>query len=434
MAKGVIIAAPHSGSGKTLITLGLLRALKNRGLKVASAKVGPDYIDPGFHTAATGRNCINLDLWAMGETAIRALSMRQAVEADLLVIEGVMGLFDGPQGAPGSTADVAAALGLPVVLVIDASRQSGSVAALAQGFAKFRADIQVAGVILNRVSSDRHEDMLREALAAIRMPVLGAVRQIDSLHIPSRHLGLIQAQENQELEAFIESAGSGVARETNLDSIFESAVSLNISDSNPQILPPLAQRIAIARDEAFSFIYAHVLEGWRKAGAELSFFSPLADEAPAHADAIFLPGGYPELHAGKLSANNRFLESLRSFKGVIYGECGGYMVLGEGLIDKDGQRHAMAGLLPVTTSFAKRKLHLGYRQLKSFGAPWPGELRAHEFHYSTLESEGRAPALFEAKDAAGNTLGVLGHKLGTVMGSYAHVISVASTHIIGAAS
>ena len=421
-----MIAAPHSGSGKTLLTLGLLRALLNRGLKVASAKIGPDYIDPGFHAAATGRPCINLDLWAMGENVVRALASRQGADADVLVIEGVMGLFDGPQGAQGSTADVAAVLGLPVLLVIDAARQSGSIAAVAHGFRTLRKDVNVAGVILNRVASDRHEAMLREALDAIHMPVLGAVRQIDSLQLPSRHLGLVQAQENQQLEAFIESAASGVARETLLDRIFESAAPLSQADSSASVLPPLAQSIAIARDLAFSFIYEHVLDSWRKAGAQLSFFSPLADEAPdASVKAVFLPGGYPELHAGQLAANSRFLEGLRSHQGVIYGECGGYMVLGDGLIDKDGQRHAMAGLLPLTTSFAKRKLHLGYRQLGSWNGPWPQKLHAHEFHYSTLEFEGDVPALFEAKDAAGNGLGVMGHKLGNVMGSYAHVISVA---------
>ena len=422
----MVIAAPHSGSGKTLITLGLLRALRNRGLKVTSAKAGPDYIDPGFHAAATGRPCINLDLWAMGETAVRALASQQGRDANLLVVEGVMGLFDGPQGAKGSTADLAVALGLPVVLVVDASRQSQSIAALAHGFRTLRQDVNVIGVVLNRIASDRHEDMLRIALTGIGMKVIGAVRQIDSLQLPSRHLGLVQAEENQELEAFIEEAASGVARETFLDSFFESTAPLKRTESTASILPPLAQSVAIARDAAFSFLYAHITEAWRSAGAELSFFSPLADEAPdPKAKAVFLPGGYPELHAGKLAANTRFLNGLRSFPGLIYGECGGYMVLGDGLIDKDGQRHAMAGLLPVTTSFAKPKLHLGYRQLGSWNGPWPQKLRAHEFHYSTLESEGQAPALFEARDAAGNDLGTMGHKLGNVMGSYAHVISTA---------
>jgi len=420
-----VIAAPHSGSGKTLVTLGLLRALKNKGVKVISAKAGPDYIDPGFHAAASGRPCINLDYWAMGESAVRHYAKDQAGNTDVLIIEGVMGLFDGPQGAKGSTADLAEALRLPVLLVVDAAKQGQSVAALVEGFRSFRPGVDLAGVILNRVSSGRHEAILREALSAISMPVLGALRQIDSLALPSRHLGLVQAQENQQLEAFIESAAARVSRETNLDKILESASVIESNGVKTVVLEPLAQSIAIAHDEAFSFAYAHVLELWRRRGAQLSFFSPLANETPPQVDAIFLSGGYPELHAGKLTANTRFLEGLRGFKGLIYGECGGYMVLGDGLIDAQGQRHAMAGLLPLTTSFAKRKLHLGYRQLQPLGGPWKLPLRGHEFHYSTIESQGGGEPLFHARDAAGNDLGPIGQRIGSVMGSYAHIISVA---------
>ena len=426
MAKGLVIAAPHSGSGKTLVTLGLLRALKNRGVKVVSAKAGPDYIDPGFHAAATGQPCINLDCWAMGEASVLNIALSHSAEADLLLVEGVMGLFDGPQGAKGSTADLAEALRLPVLLVVDAAKQSQSIAALVEGFRSFRPSLDLAGVILNRVASDRHEAMLREALAAIDVKAFGALRQIDSLNLPSRHLGLVQAQENQQLEAFIETAAAGVSRETILDMIHESAVDLeNHVQSAAQILPPLGQSIAIARDEAFGFAYPHILGGWSRLGAELRFFSPLADEPPPAAEAVFLPGGYPELHAGKLAANTRFLDGLRNFKGLIYGECGGYMALGDGLIDANGQRHAMAGLLPLTTSFAKRKLHLGYRQLQPFTGPWMQPLRGHEFHYSTIEAQGGGEQLFSAKDAAGNDLGSLGQRVGNVMGSYAHIISVA---------
>jgi cobyrinic acid a,c-diamide synthase len=425
LVKGLVVAAPHSGSGKTLFTLGLLRALKNRGLAVASAKAGPDYIDPGFHTAATGAPCINLDPWAMGENAVRTLANGQAAGADCLIVEGVMGLFDGPQGAPGSTADLAEALQLPVILVVDASRQGQSISALVQGFRGFRSGLRFAGVVLNRVSSDKHEAILSEALAAIGVTKLGTLRQIDSLALPSRHLGLVQAQENQQLEAFIEGAASRVARETSLDKILESAAPLGKSSISASILPPLAQSMAIAQDAAFSFAYPHLLQAWRKAGAELKFFSPLADEAVPQADAVFLPGGYPELHAGKLAANARLFASLRGFDGLIYGECGGYMLLGDGLIDAQGQRHAMAGLLPLTTSFAARKLHLGYRQLQPLGGPWAMPLRGHEFHYSTIDQQGAGEALFTARDAAGNALGPIGQRIGKVMGSYAHVISMA---------
>ena len=420
MARGLLIAAPHSGSGKTLITLGLIRALRNRGMKVASAKVGPDYIDGRFHEAASGAPCINLDYWAMGADACKARLAE--IDADIIIVEGVMGLFDGPDGANGSTADLAETLALPIVLVIDAAKQAQSVAAVVHGFSTFRPSLNVAGVILNRVASDRHAKMISDSLHS---RILGIMRQNDSLIWPSRHLGLIQAQENQELEAFIESAAAGVSRETFLDKINESATIFTNRNFESQIpMPPLAQNIAIASDLAFAFAYPHLLNDWRKQGAELSYFSPLNNETPK-GDAVFIPGGYPELHAGKLASNTVFLSALRSHKGLIYGECGGYMVLGDAIVDADGTSHAMAGLLPVTTSFAKRKLQLGYRQLKPLSGPWTSNLRGHEFHYSTITSQSSADPLFHASDAAGNDLGPIGQRVGNVMGSYAHIISQA---------
>ncbi len=420
--RGLLIAAPHSGSGKTLITLGLIRALRNLGIKVASAKAGPDYIDGRFHEAASGMPCINLDYWAMGAEACKARFAE--IDADLVIVEGVMGLFDGPDGAKGSTADLAEALGLPIILVIDAAKQAQSVAAVVHGFSTFRPSLNIAGVILNRVASDRHAKMLSDSLDS---RILGIMRQNDSLVWPSRHLGLIQAQENQQLEAFIESAASGVSRETFLDKINESATIFTNRDfESIKSLPPLAQNIAIASDLAFAFAYPHLLNDWRKQGAELSFFSPLNNETPK-GDAVFLPGGYPELHAGKLASNTAFLGALRDHKGLIFGECGGYMILGDAIIDANGTSHKMAGLLPVTTNFAQRKLHLGYRQLKPLNAPWKTNLRGHEFHYSTIAKQGSADPLFQASDAAGNDLGSIGQRVGNVMGSYAHIISQAPT-------
>lgn len=421
MAKAIVVAAPSSSSGKTVVTLGLLRALRNRGIRVASAKAGPDYIDPKFHEAASGRPCFNLDPWAMAPSQVAALIAELGRDADLIIIEGVMGLFDGPLGVPGSTADLAQVLQVPVLLTIDARHQAQSVAALVHGFARYRLGTRIAGVILNRVASDRHEAILRAALGE---RVLGALRQDDSLALPSRHLGLVQAQENQSLEHFIESAAAAVARETVLDRILGIATQPVDESLSRESLPPLGQKIAIARDRAFAFAYPHLLHHWQQSGATLSFFSPLADEAPsADADAIFLPGGYPELHAGRLASNAQFMSGLRSAKGLVYGECGGYMVLGEALIDAEGRAHAMAGLLPLVTSFEKRKLHLGYRILQPLtGAPWSKLLRGHEFHYSTLVSEGAAERLFEAQDAIGDPLAAMGLRRGRVMGSYAHVI------------
>lgn len=427
MAKAIIVAAPHSGSGKTLVTLGLLRALRNRGTSVASFKTGPDYIDPQFHAAASGRDCLNLDLWAMGKDHCAWLLGAHARDAGIAIIEGVMGLFDGPEGAPGSTADLAAAMDLPVLLVIDVAHQAQSIAALVSGFQKFRADVKIAGLFLNRVKSDRHTALLEDALRPAGIPVIGRMRQVDSLSLPSRHLGLVQAFENQTLEMTLESAASGVARETKLDMLLDLSRSVtNHPLTGHFSLPPLAQTIAVARDEAFSFAYPHMLSGWRAMGAQLSFFSPMADEAPVpDAGAVFLPGGYPELHAGRLAANSRFMAALRNFPGLIYGECGGYMILGESLTDAAGAAHAMAGLLPLDSSFKDRKLHLGYRQLSPVAAPWSGKLRGHEFHYATILREGDGDRVFDAATANGTSLPRMGLRRGQVMGSFAHVISMA---------
>lgn len=425
MAKAFVLAAPKSGSGKTVVTLGLIRAFRDKGMKVASAKVGPDFIDGRFHEAASGQPCINLDLWAMGAESCRARLAELASGADLVIVEGVMGLFDGPEAQKGSTADLAEALGLPIVMVADTTGQAQSLVASMLGFRNFRPTLKFAGIILNKVASDRHQRMLLENWDAACLPLLGLLRQSDSHIWPSRHLGLVQAQEIQKLEEFIESAASGVARETFLDKLFESAVEITNQPSTITRLPPMGQRIAVAHDVAFAFAYPHVLADWRIQGAEIIHFSPLANEAPnGNADAVFLPGGYPELHAGELAAANTFLSGLRAHQGLIYGECGGYMVLGNGLIDATGRSHAMAGLLALTTSFVTRKLHLGYRQLTPLSGPWKHDLRGHEFHYSTITEQGGGEPLFQVKDATGTELGAQGQRVGKVMGSYNHVISV----------
>ncbi|MEM8689525.1 MAG: cobyrinate a,c-diamide synthase [Pseudomonadota bacterium] len=425
--KGLVIAAPSSGSGKTLVTLGLLRALAKAGHNVGSAKAGPDYIDPRFHEAATGRPCVNLDAWAMPPQRVAAIAAQAAEGRDLLVIEGVMGLFDGAETGEGSTADLAGLLGFPIILVVDSLRQSQSAAALVRGFAHHRADCRIAGVIFNKVATDRHEGILRTAMDPLGIPVLGCVRNVYELEVPSRHLGLVQASEHESLERFIETAADLVAAALDLDRLSALAHGTLDAVGPARAVLPLGQKIAVADDKAFAFSYPHLLNGWREAGAELSLFSPLNNEAPAQdADAIYLPGGYPELHAGTLAGNGAFLDGLRAAAArdaLIYGECGGFMVLGEGLTDADGERHRMCDLLSVVTSFEKRKLHLGYRRLQHQGPlPFGKMLRGHEFHYSTLISHGDGEALFKAEDAAGRDLGEIGLRSGTVMGSYAHII------------
>jgi cobyrinic acid a,c-diamide synthase len=423
---GFLVAAPHSGSGKTVVTLGLLRALRDAGHALAPAKAGPDYIDPAFHAAASGEACINLDPWAMRPDLLRALAPDHGADR-LLVTEAMMGLFDGAADGTGSAADLAALLGLSIVFVVDASRMAQSIAALVSGYRSHRKDVDFAGVILNRVGSARHEAMLRAALDPLGVPVLGVVPGDTALALPERHLGLVQAGEHAALEAFIAHAGTVMARGCDLEALAAMGLPRASGKASVRRLPPLGQRMAIARDIAFAFCYPHLLEGWRGQGAELSFFSPLADEAPASdADAVFLPGGYPELHPETIAGATRFktgMKAARDRNAAIYGECGGYMVLGEGLTGADGVRHAMLGLLPVETSFATRTRHLGYRRLDPMaGAPWPMPLTAHEFHYATVTREGDAEALFAVRDAQGADLGHYGRRVGTVSGSWCHVI------------
>ena len=435
--RGLIIAAPGTGAGKTIVTLGLLRAFSNRGRPMIPFKIGPDYIDPKYHEAASGRPCTNLDGWAMRPELLSRLiaSAHEAMPghegAGFCLAEGVMGLFDGGLTAGlngnGSTASMAAFTGWPVVLLIDCAGMGQSAGAIVRGFASHSPAIHVAGVLLNRVASPRHEKVLKSGLAGLDIPVLGCLPANPALRLPSRHLGLVQAAEHEDLECLIETAASLISRHCALEAIENLARPAAFSPPPaPFGVPPLGQHIAIARDAAFGFAYHHMLEHWRHEGATLSFFSPLANEGPARtADAIFLPGGYPELHAGTLAAAPDFFKSLRAAaqRGcVIYGECGGYMVLGQGLEDRQGHRHKMAGLLPLETSFARRRLHLGYRRLKcdrGFAGLLKGEgFTAHEFHYATIHSQSTAPPLFTCLDT-GKPAGLC---IGRTAGSFMHLI------------
>ncbi len=430
-APGLIVAAPASGHGKTIVTLGLLRHFRDSGVPIASFKVGPDYIDPAFHAAASGRPCRNLDLWAMRDGVLRTLAARISSEAELVIGEGVMGLFDGPGEGKGSTADLAAATGWPVVLVIDVRAQAASAAALVHGFADFRTDVRIAGVIFNRIASAAHARMIERACEGLAPRLLGFLPTVDDIELPERHLGLVQAQEHPALEAAIARAARLVGEHLDTAAIHALARPAGLAVTGTDAAwRPLGQRIALAHDVAFTFAYPHLIEGWREAGAEILPFSPLADEPPApSADAVFLPGGYPEMHAGRLAAARRFLDGLHAAAArgaFVYGECGGYMVLGRGLVDADGRRHAMADLLPLETSFAEARLHLGYRRAELLAdcplGPRGTVLRGHEFHYARIVREDHRRALFVARDAAGVDLGRCGMRLGSVAGSFLHVI------------
>ena len=434
-APGLIVAAPASGSGKTLVTLALLRHFRNRGLAVASAKAGPDYIDPAFHAAASGAACRNLDSWAMRPETVAGLIHGLGESASLILAEGVMGLFDGAPGGRGSTAELAAMTGWPVVLVVDARGMAASAAALLHGFASYQPGLRPAGVIFNRVSGAGHQRILRAACDELALPCLGCLPRDPALALPERHLGLVQASEHPELEAFLEAAAAWLAAHLDGEALAGLArpTTLATAAAAPgptDLLPPLGQSIAVATDEAFAFAYPALLESWRRAGAELRTFSPLADQAPGEAcDAVYLPGGYPELHAGRLAGGTGFLAGLRSAASrgaTLYGECGGFMVLGEGLVDGEGERHAMAGLLPLETGFAAPRLTLGYRRASLVAdaplGPRGTCFRGHEFHYARTLKTGSAQPLFEAENASGEALGTSGLRQGRVLGSFLHLI------------
>ncbi len=429
---GLMIAAPRSGAGKTTVTLGLLRALTRRGLGVQPFKCGPDYIDPAFHAVAAARLSYNIDSWAMSWDCAAGILTRSSRGADVVVCEALMGLFDGVSkpGAwgNGASADLAAKTGWPVVLVLDISGQSQTAAATARGFVGFRDGVNIAGVILNRAGSSRHIRFATEAMEAAGLPVLGALPREKDLVLPERHLGLVQAEETVEINSRLDVLADFIEKHVDVTRLLRLAEpgSIEVGTRRKGWAP--AQRIALARDAAFSFVYPHIIEGWRAAGAEIIPFSPLADEAPdAYADLVWLPGGYPELHAGALANAERFKLGLAAFakSRPVHGECGGYMALGAGLVDAQGQRHQMAGLLGLKTSFAARKMNLGYRRAELV-APCPlgvaGEqLMGHEFHYASVLASPDEP-LFAMQNSDGERLAAGGSRRGGVTGSFFHFI------------
>jgi cobyrinic acid a,c-diamide synthase len=432
-----MVAAPRSGSGKTTATLGLLRAFRRQGVDVVGLKSGPDYIDPPFLAAASGRESVNLDSWAMAPKLLAALAAQTAGQSALALCEASMGLFDGVPaegGRTGASADVAAALAIPILLVIDVSGQAQSAAAIVKGCGSYDERLKIAGVIVNRVGSERHRRLVVEAIEAIGAPVVGALPRNDTIALPERHLGLVQAGETEALEARLEAIADVVERHVDCARVLALAGELDCASSAPALaaVRPPGQRIALARDAAFSFIYPHLIRGWRAAGAEIVPFSPLSDEAPPEdCDLCWLPGGYPELHAGRLAAADRFRDGLRRFAETrpVHGECGGYMALGQGLTDGSGVAHPMAGLLGVKTSFEKRRMTLGYREARIASSCALGmkdvRLRGHEFHYATVATDGGDDPFAFVRDVYGGPEAPSGSRRGRVTGSFFHVIAEA---------
>ncbi len=432
LPRGLIIAAPRSGAGKTTVTLGLLRAFSRNGIAVQPFKCGPDYIDPAFHAAAAGRPSFNLDSWAMQQSTVVELLERATAGAEIVVVEALMGLFDGvaTQGAwgTGASADLAALTGWPVILVLDVSGQSQTAAAVARGFRGFREGVNIAGVLLNRVGSDRHIRLATMAIEQQGLPVLGAIPRRADLTMPERHLGLVQAGETTDLDQRLNTFADLVEGHVDLFRVMGSAAPGRHSAIARARRRPPGQRIALAKDAAFSFVYPHIAEQWRSAGAEIVPFSPLNDEAPdPGCDVAWLPGGYPELHLERLAGNAQFLTGTRDFAATkpVHGECGGYMVLGDSIDDANGKCFPMLGLLELSTSFAKRRMQLGYRRatlLTDCPIGAKGSVVAgHEFHYATIV---KAPPrkLASVTDADGNGVLEGGGVNGHVSGSFFHFV------------
>lgn len=418
------MAGTSSGVGKTTVATGLMAALGDRGLSVAGAKIGPDFIDPGYHALATRRPGRNLDAWMCGPESIAALAGRAAAGADLLVVEGVMGLFDGSgdsDGPPASTAQVANLLGAPVVLVVDGAAVGASVAAMVHGFATFDPAVTVAGVILNRVGSDNHESLLREAVAGTGVPVLGALRRSGDYAWRDRHLGLVPVVERpDEVRRSVAALAAAVARDCDLESVLalaRSAPAVTVADP-PVARPQGRARVAVAGGPAFSFIYPDNLEALVQAGADLVSFDPLTDiRLPRDVTGLYAGGGFPEVFAEGLAANGPLLADVRARVDaglVTWAECGGLLWLARSL---DG--HALAGVLAAEGRMTER-LTLGYRRVRvrtrSPLGPAGTDLRGHEFHYSTLDPAG------DALDWSGRTgAGRAGFARPTLLASYVHV-------------
>ena len=419
MKTAFLIAAASSGSGKTTLTIGLLRALRNKGYKVQPFKCGPDYIDPLYHRIASGRDSVNLDTWMQSEQDVQKAFQHYSQDADICIVEGVMGLYDGADGIKGSSAEVAEILGIPVILVINARSMAHSIAPILKGYLTYRPATRIAGVIFNNVGSSRHEKILRQAAAEVGMPVIGAVPRMKELYSPSRHLGL-DISETERINQLAEKVAEVINNEQliiNNEQLIINNEQLIINNSNnsstasklPTLNPKLSQ-IFVAHDAAFNFMYRQTIDFLRERG-EVHFFSPLANETvPQDADLVFLPGGYPEFFQPQLSKSHATMESLRQTRARIWAECGGMMYLSEGIDDTD-----MTGLLPFRTTMQGARLHLGYRSMMIGDRAF----RGHEFHYSSIM--GTPPSSdIQLLDAQGQPVDTGFYIHGNIYAGYTH--------------
>jgi cobyrinic acid a,c-diamide synthase len=418
----IVVAGTHSGVGKTSITLGLIGALRRRGLTVQPFKVGPDFIDPLHHQHASGRLPRNLDGWMLDPDTNLERFVRTTADADVAVIEGVMGLFDGSEGKSdrGSTAEMAKLLQLPVVLVVDASAMARSAAALIHGFAAFDPDVRVAGVILNNVGGEIHADMIREAVAGA-IPILGALPRAADIVVPERHLGLHLPYEARR--DYVDRLASLIEEHLDLDQLLEVGRTERRTIQPTPPAPKSTVRIGVARDEAFCFYYADNLELLEQAGAELVEFSPINDALPDDLDGLYIGGGYPELHAGRLAANDGMKTAIRQFAaagGPIYAECGGLMYLADKLELEDAT-YPLCGVLPFSTRMPA-PLKIAYVEITTTdGLFGPGHTaRGHLFHRSEISGEPTAARCYRVQTSRGDQTEE-GYHLGNVLASYAHL-------------
>ncbi len=430
MTNGFILAAPSSGSGKTTITLALLAALKRRGVKVQPFKTGPDYIDTAHHGEATGVKAHNLDTWMLPSVVNKEIFAKNSAGMDIAVVEGVMGLFDGVdgKGEAGSTAALAKLLDLPVILIVDARSMAKSAAALVSGFVNFDKGVRFAGIIWNRVGSDNHRRILDEALKGAGLPpALGAFAREDEITIPERHLGLVTPEETLPRGSYFDYLASLAEKYIDIDLLLEKTRAATIAHEEP--LPAAVKvKIAVAKDRAYSFYYEENLEVLRAAGGEILFFAPCEGETiPEGADALYLGGGYPEVHAEAISKNTRFLEDVRKMHEAdkrIYAECGGFMTLLESLEDTEGKRWPMAGIFPAKAMMNTKRFRLGYREvIGKEGTPLSGQsARGHEFHYSKIEKMGDGVTKsYRVSNARGEALPDEGYTIGKTLGGYIHL-------------
>ncbi len=442
--QGIVIAGTHSGSGKTTITLGILAALRKKGYRVQPFKTGPDFIDPGLHKLVTGRTSRNLDLWMCGSDYVKECFQEHAADADISVVEGVMGMYDGSL----STADLAAELDLPVVLVVDAYGMAESAGAIVKGFLDFRGNTtRIAGVIFNRIASERHYKRVKDSVQDV--PVLGYLPRSIAFNIPDRHLGLVVAEENPIDREEIDKLADAIIAHVDIEAMLQNTEHRTqntdkknrtaVSDKNGSI------KIGVAYDKAFCFYYEDNLDMLREAGAEIVYFSPLSDSAmPNNIDALYLGGGYPELHADILSSNTSMRDSIKQYSDSgmpVYAECGGFMYLTEGIFDLDDKFHPMAGVFPFKTKMRKGRSRLGYREamLKqdSILGTEGEKVRGHEFHYSeiTIQQPTAQPSnpsvVYSIKDGAGNSIEDEGYSIHNTLGSYIHVHFGSNPEIAG---